>query len=140
MGNEVNADRRRLVIVTGANQGGKSTFLRSVGLAQLMMQSGLFVGAEALRAEDCACVLTHYIREEDATMKSGKFDEELARMSDVVDHVEPGSMLLLNESFSATNERRALLVRAWRARYAVSACRAPPRRHAHLQASRGRAA
>ena len=37
-------------MITGANQGGKSTFLRSVGLAQVMMQSGLFVGAEAFGA------------------------------------------------------------------------------------------
>jgi DNA mismatch repair ATPase MutS len=44
--NTVNADRKDLVIITGANQGGKSTFLRSIGLAQLMMQSGLLQGRE----------------------------------------------------------------------------------------------
>jgi DNA mismatch repair ATPase MutS len=38
-------------------------------------------------------------------MKSGKLDEELARMSDIVDHLAPTSMLLCNESFAATNER-----------------------------------
>ncbi len=38
-------------------------------------------------------------------MKSGKFDEELSRMSDIVDHITPNSMLLFNESFGATNER-----------------------------------
>ena len=32
-------------MVTGANTGGKSTFLRSVGLAHLMMQAGMFVSA-----------------------------------------------------------------------------------------------
>ena len=47
VGNDANADRQDLVMVTGANQGGKSTFLRSVGLAQLMMQCGMFVPAEA---------------------------------------------------------------------------------------------
>jgi predicted ATPase len=36
--NDVNADGASLIMITGANQGGKSTFLRSVGLAQLMMQ------------------------------------------------------------------------------------------------------
>ena len=103
--NTINASRRNLVIITGANQGGKSTFLRSVGLAQLMMQCGLFVGAEAFEAEICPALLTHYKREEDTTMKSGKFDEELARMSDIADHVVRNSMLLFNESFAATNER-----------------------------------
>ena len=104
-GNDVNADGVSLVMITGANQGGKSTFLRSVGLAQLMMQSGMFAAATALRASVCRGVFTHYKREEDATMTSGKLDEELARMSDIAAHITPGSMLLCNESFASTNER-----------------------------------
>ena len=87
VGNDVNADDRLLVIITGANQGGKSTFLRSVGLAQLMMQCGMFVPAEAFCASVCDGLFTHYKREEDATMTSGKFDEELKRMSEIVDHL-----------------------------------------------------
>lgn len=38
-------------------------------------------------------------------MTSGKFDEELNRMSKIVDHLKPDSMVLFNESFAATNER-----------------------------------
>jgi DNA mismatch repair ATPase MutS len=38
-------------------------------------------------------------------MKSGKLDEELSRMSTIVDHLTPNSMVLFNESFAATNER-----------------------------------
>jgi DNA mismatch repair ATPase MutS len=38
VGNDINADSKDIMIITGANQGGKSTFLRSVGLAQMMMQ------------------------------------------------------------------------------------------------------
>jgi len=103
--NTANADSKNLVIITGANQGGKSIFLRSIGLAQLMMQCGLFVGAESFKAELCPALLTHYRREEDKTMKSGKLDEELARMSEIVNQIEPRSLLLFNESFAATNER-----------------------------------
>lgn len=105
IGNTLNADHKSLAIITGANQGGKSTFLRSLGLAQLMMQCGLFVGAEAFTAEVCSALFTHYKREEDETMKSGRFDEELARMSEIADHLAANSMLLFNESFAATNER-----------------------------------
>jgi len=105
VGNDVNADDKDLVIITGANQGGKSTFLRSIGLAQVMMQCGMFVPAESFSCNVCEGLFTHYKREEDATMKSGKFDEELSRMSDVVDSIGPDSMLLFNESFAATNER-----------------------------------
>jgi len=105
VGNDVNADDRGLVIITGANQGGKSTFLRSIGLAQLMMQCGMFVPAESFCANVCDSLFTHYKREEDAAMKSGKLDEELGRMSDIVNRISSNSMLLFNESFAATNER-----------------------------------
>ena len=105
VGNDVDADGKSLVLITGANQGGKSTFLRSIGLAQLMMQCGMFVPAESFSANVCSGLFTHYKREEDAAMKSGKLDEELSRMSAIVDHVTPDSMVLFNESFAATNER-----------------------------------
>jgi hypothetical protein len=105
IGNELAADGRDLAMITGANQGGKSTFLRSVGLGQLMMQSGMFVAAQEFRASPCKGLFTHYKREEDRTMRRGKLDEELARMSEIADRIVPGAMLLCNESFSATNER-----------------------------------
>jgi hypothetical protein len=105
VGNEVNANYKDLVIITGANQGGKSTFLRSIGLAQLMTQSGMFAPAESLCVNVCTGLFTHYKRQEDPTMKSGKLDEELGRMSDIVDMIRPHSVVLFNESFAATNER-----------------------------------
>ena len=105
VGNDVQAGGKDLVIITGANQGGKSTFLRSVGLAQLMMQCGMFVAAEAHEASVCQGLFTHYRREEDATMTSGKLDEELSRMSVIADRLKPNAMALFNESFAATNER-----------------------------------
>jgi DNA mismatch repair ATPase MutS len=103
--NSADAGQRPLVVITGANQGGKSTFLRSLGLAQLMAQSGMFVTAASLQTAVCSGVFTHYKREEDDAMRSGKLDEELARMSEIVDQIAPGALLLCNESFAATNER-----------------------------------
>ena len=105
VGNHVDADNKDLVIITGANQGGKSTSLRSIGLAQLMMQCGMFVPAESFCANLCGGLFTHYKRKEDATMKSGKLDEELGRMSDIIDRITSNSMVFFNESFAATNER-----------------------------------
>ena len=105
VGNDLNVFGKDLVIITGANQGGKSTFLRSVGLARLMMQCGMFVPAESLSAHLCRKLFTHYRRREDSTMKSGKLDEELKRMSDIVDELTSNSVVLLNESFAVTNER-----------------------------------
>jgi hypothetical protein len=105
VGNDVDANGKSLIIITGANSGGKSTFLRSVGLAQLMMQCGMFVAAEGYRASVCNGVFTHFIREEDASMTSGRLDEELSRMSTIADRIHPHGLMLFNESFAATNER-----------------------------------
>jgi DNA mismatch repair ATPase MutS len=105
IGNDMDASNKNVVLITGANQGGKSTFLRSVGLAQLMMQCGMFVPADYFSANICSNLFTHFKREEDAGMKSGKLDEELSRMSNIADHISAGSLFLFNESFAATNEK-----------------------------------
>ncbi len=102
--NDLRGDNQHLFVVTGANQGGKSTFLRSIGIAQLILQCGMFVPARQLRATLCDGVFAHYKREEDITMKRGKLDEELARISETIDCLSPRSILLLNESFAATDE------------------------------------
>jgi hypothetical protein len=105
VGNDVRADDKLLVMITGANRGGKTTFLRGVGQAHLLMQCGMFVPAESFRANVCPRLFTHFKREEDIGMRSGKLDEELGRMSVIVDEVAPHSIVLLNESFASTNER-----------------------------------
>ncbi len=105
VGNDVDANSKPLVIITGANRGGKSTFLRSVGLAQLMMQSGLFVTADAFTSSLRTGLFTHYKREEDRNMRSGKFDEELVRMSVIADNIRRRALMLFNESFAATHEQ-----------------------------------
>ena len=104
-GNDLDADGCPLIVVTGANQGGKSTFLRSLGVAQLLLQAGVFVPALRFRSTLAAGVFTHYPREEDAAMERGHLDEELRRMSEIADRAAPGALVLSNESFAATNER-----------------------------------
>lgn len=104
VGNNVEADEMKLVMVTGANQGGKSTLLRSVGIAQLMLQAGMFVPASEFTASVSSGLFTHFSREEDASMTHGKLDEELSRMSTIAEAVVPGSIVLCNESFASTNE------------------------------------
>ena len=105
VGNDLDADGRQLIMITGANQGGKSTFLRSAGQAHLMMQAGMFVPASSFAASISTAVFTHFKREEDVTMEMGKLDEELDRMSVIADQITPGCLLLCNESFASTNER-----------------------------------
>lgn len=98
-------DDKQLVIITGANQGGKSTFLRSLGVAQVMMQCGLIVAAKRYRSPIQTSIYTHFTRREDSAMNSGRLDEELRRMDRIVNGLTKGSLVLLNESFATTTEK-----------------------------------
>jgi hypothetical protein len=103
--NDLDADGVQLLLLTGANGGGKSTLLRAIGVAQLLLQAGLIVPAAAFRASLAPRLFSHFRREEERTMTRGKLDEELARLRAIADDLSPGDLLLLNESFAATNER-----------------------------------
>jgi magnesium-transporting ATPase (P-type) len=96
-----------------------------IGISFVMNSSPIAKRLSKILINDLADLLrlieslfTHYKREEDTSMESGKFDEELGRMSDIVDHIAPDSMVLFNESFSRYSLRRwyssaALLWRSW---------------------------
>jgi len=105
VGNDLRADGRAVVVITGANQGGKSTFLRALGLAQLMMQSGMFVAATSYEASLCRGVFTHFKAPEDDGVGRGRLDEELARLSELAPSLSGGCMVLFNEPLASTNER-----------------------------------
>ena len=104
-GNDNIIKEKKLCIITGANQGGKTTFLKSIGQAQLMAQCGMLVAAENFTAPVKNNIYTHFKKEEDTNMNSGKLDEEMSRMDKIVTAIKPGDMILSNESFSSTNER-----------------------------------
>ncbi|WP_169566274.1 MutS-related protein [Microbacterium luticocti] len=104
VGNDLDLHDGRVLVITGANHGGKSTFLRALGVAQLMAQAGMVVAARRFSCPVVHQVLTHWTREEDAELRHGKLDEELDRMSRLIDLVQPGDLLLCNESFASTNE------------------------------------
>ena len=104
VGNDCDVDGKRLLVVTGANQGGKSTFLRSIGIAQVMMQCGMPVCAKTFVSGIFPHIFTHFTRREDSSMNSGRLDEELGRIDGIIRHLGDGSMVLLNESFATTTE------------------------------------
>ena len=110
VGNTMELKQKDLVIITGANQGGKSTFLRSIGIAQVMMQCGLPVMAASYSSGIFPRLFVHFTRREDSEMNSGRLDEELKRMSGIVDHVGEGSLVLLNESFATTTEKEGSVI------------------------------
>ena len=100
----------RAIVVTGANQGGKSTFLRSLGIAQVMCQAGMYVAAKKYPLHAYKDMFTHFTRREDVTMNMGKFEEELKRMEEILRGAEENTLILLNESFATTTEVTAFQI------------------------------
>ena len=105
VGNTLELNDTVLTLITGANQGGKSTFLRSYGIAQILMQCGMPVPAKEFRAPIYRQVFTHFTRREDEQLNSGRLREELQRMSNMVKAAGPNCIFLLNESFASTTEK-----------------------------------
>ena len=103
--NDLNTCDTCLYIITGSNQGGKSTYLRSIGIAQLLMQCGMFVPASHYRANISENIFTYFTREEDESMNSGKLEEELKRLNEIVGIACRNSLIIMNEPFATTTER-----------------------------------
>ena len=94
----------KICVITGANQGGKTTYIRSLGQAYLLMQAGLFVNAEKLSLPIIYDLFSHFDKEEDKKLESGKFDDELRRFKMMLPSLKKNSLILLNESFQSTSE------------------------------------
>lgn len=108
--NNMEGDDTLLYIITGVNDGGKTSFLRSVAVAQIMAQCGMFVPAKKMTTSLHNGIFTHFVRNEDVTMNAGRLEEELSRLSRMIDVMKPGSILFLNESFATTSENEGAAI------------------------------
>ncbi|WOO39068.1 hypothetical protein R2R35_11460 [Anaerocolumna sp. AGMB13020] len=91
-------------IITGVNQGGKTTFLRSFGTAQLLAQSGYFTPAAQYVCNIYQSIFTHFPEDEDSSLKHGLLEQELLKLHDIITRIAPDSLLLLNETFATTTD------------------------------------
>ena len=97
------------ILVRGDNNCGKTSFLRSVGTAQLFAQSGLFVCAEEFTASVRYGIFSHFSSAEkeleDKNDAAGRFEGEVRDIAALLRKLRPYSLVLLNETFQTTAYR-----------------------------------
>lgn len=103
-------DDGRIFILTGPNQGGKTTYTQMIGLCQLLAQAGLWVPAAEATISPVDNIYTHYPVEEKLEQATGRFGDEAQRLSEIFAKATRHSLLLLNESLASTSPGEALYV------------------------------
>ncbi|MCI7767356.1 MAG: hypothetical protein MSJ26_05150 [Oscillospiraceae bacterium] len=98
-------DSGRFFVLTGANNGGKTTFLRGAGLCFLMAQTGFYVPAEGYKASLCDFIFTHFPKEEETGINASRFTTEIRDLKTISDHITENSLLLMNESIQSTTPK-----------------------------------
>ena len=100
------------VLVRGDNNCGKTSFLRSVGCAQLFAQAGLFVCAEELTVSVRSGIFTHFSSAEKEFTDNdaaGRFEGEVKDVARILDRIRPYSLVMLNETFQTTAYREGAI-------------------------------
>ena len=98
----------QILVVTGPNQGGKSTFARAFGQIFYLASLGVSVPARQAALPLCDQVLTHFERGEDRKLKSGKLEEDILRLKGLLDRSTKDSVFVVNEIYSSTTLKDAL--------------------------------
>jgi len=101
--NNVSLAAGQMFLLSGPNQGGKTIYIKSVGMTAYLAKCGCLVLAEQCSVPFYDSIFTHFMQKE--VLGKGRLVEEIERLGGILPHITENTLLLLNESFASTRRR-----------------------------------
>lgn len=101
-GNNISLQKSECALVIGSNNTGKTVFIRTIGICQILAQNGLFVPAEEFTFTIKDKIVSIFSGEEKDTNVGGRFEKEVIDIKEVIDQVDENSLVIINEIFQST--------------------------------------